>query len=185
MQHFADDIVSYEHDTPLQYVGRDQVQEVCRQGLDWAPVALTWDVPDMRVLIRGDIAVVWGLNHMTAGEADGTTTESWSRGTRVLQRRNGKWAMIHDGGRQTSTGRVGVSGLASSCPDRDAPTRTVALMQPRKPSLAFEVPQRMFREGRLGVVPVGPVGSGDVAQVGEGHLLDEGDTVGFLVRGFR
>ncbi|MET8838873.1 nuclear transport factor 2 family protein [Streptomyces rubiginosohelvolus] len=24
-----------------------------------------------------------------------TTTESWSRGTRVLQRQNGKWAMIH------------------------------------------------------------------------------------------
>ncbi|MEU3004702.1 nuclear transport factor 2 family protein [Streptomyces sp. NPDC007020] len=71
------------------------MREVCRQGLDWAPVALTWDVPDMRVLIRDDIAVVWGLNHMTAAEADGTTTESWSRGTRVLQRQNGKWAMIH------------------------------------------------------------------------------------------
>ncbi|RST16860.1 SgcJ/EcaC family oxidoreductase [Streptomyces sp. WAC04770] len=95
MQHIADDIVSYEHDTPLQYMGRDQVREVCRQGLEWAPGPVTWDVPDMRVLIRDDIAVVWGLNHMTAQEADSTTTESWSRGTRVLQRRNGEWTMIH------------------------------------------------------------------------------------------
>lgn len=95
MRHIADDIVSYEHDAPLQYVGREQVREVCRQGLEWAPGTVTWDVPDMRVLIRDDIAVVWGLNHMTAGEADGTTAESWSRGTRVLQRRNGEWAMIH------------------------------------------------------------------------------------------
>ncbi|MEU7343693.1 nuclear transport factor 2 family protein [Streptomyces bacillaris] len=95
MQHIADGIVSYEHDTPLQYVGRDQVREVCRQGLDWAPGPVTWDVPDMRVLIRDDIAVLWGLNHMTAGEADGTTTVSWSRGTRVLQRRNGEWTMVH------------------------------------------------------------------------------------------
>lgn len=95
MRHIADDILSYEHDAPLQYVGREQVREVCRQGLEWAPGTVTWDVPDMRVLIRDDIAVVWGLNHMTAGEADGTTAESWSRGTRVLQRRNGEWAMIH------------------------------------------------------------------------------------------
>ncbi|MEU6942592.1 nuclear transport factor 2 family protein [Streptomyces bacillaris] len=49
MQHIADDIVSYEHDTPLQYMGRDQVREVCRQGLEWAPGPVTWDVPDMSV----------------------------------------------------------------------------------------------------------------------------------------
>ncbi|MFB8749090.1 nuclear transport factor 2 family protein [Streptomyces parvulus] len=95
MRYIADDIVAYEHDAPLQHVGRGQVREVCRQGLDWAEGPVTWDVPDMRVLIRDDLAVVWGLNRMTAQAADGSVEESWSRGTRVLQRRDGAWVMIH------------------------------------------------------------------------------------------
>lgn len=44
MAHIAEDIVSYEHDTPLQYLGRDQVREVCRAGLDSASGEVTWDV---------------------------------------------------------------------------------------------------------------------------------------------
>lgn len=50
-------------------------------------------------------------------------------------------------------------------------------------SLGFEVSQRVVREDRLGVVPVCVVDSGDVTQVGEGGLLDEGDTGGVLVGG--
>ncbi|MBI0380561.1 nuclear transport factor 2 family protein [Streptomyces albiflaviniger] len=95
MAHIAEDIVSYEHDTPLQYLGRDQVREVCRAGLDSAPGEVTWDVPEMEVLIRDDLAVVWGLNHMTSETGDGTTEDTWSRGTRVFQRRGGHWQMIH------------------------------------------------------------------------------------------
>lgn len=53
-------------------------------------------------------------------------------------------------------------------------------------SLEFEVSQRVAaRENRQGVSPVGEVDAGDVAQVGEGDLLDEGDTVGVLVGGLR
>ncbi|MFJ9582337.1 YybH family protein [Streptomyces acidicola] len=95
MAHIAEDIVSYEHDAPLQYIGRDQVREVCRAGADSAPGGVTWDVPEMKVLIRDDLAVVWGLNHMTGEMDDGTTGSTWSRGTRVLQRRGGEWQMIH------------------------------------------------------------------------------------------
>ncbi|GGZ95851.1 hypothetical protein GCM10010344_75080 [Streptomyces bluensis] len=95
MAHIAEDIVSYEHDAPLQYIGRDRVREVCRAGLDSAPGAVTWDVPELKVLIRDDLAVVWGLNHMTGETDDGTTDGTWSRGTRVFQRRGGEWHMIH------------------------------------------------------------------------------------------
>lgn len=66
MAHIADDIVSYEHEAPLQYHGVDAVREVCGRGLDWTGGAVGWDVPDMTVLIRDDLAVVWGLNRMQA-----------------------------------------------------------------------------------------------------------------------
>ncbi|WP_317259554.1 MULTISPECIES: YybH family protein [Streptomyces] len=95
MAHIAEDIVSYEHDTPLRYLGRHRVREVCRAGLDSAPGEVTWDVPEMEVLIRDDLAVVWGLNHMIGEMDDGTTEATWSRGTRVFQRRGGMWQMIH------------------------------------------------------------------------------------------
>lgn len=96
MSVIADDVVSYEHDQPLQYVGRHGVQEVCKAGLDAAGDGIvTWDVPDLRILVSGDIAVAWGLNHVQVTPTDGRVIDSWSRGTRVFQRRRGAWLMIH------------------------------------------------------------------------------------------
>lgn len=95
MAHIADDVVSYEHDAPLQYLGVDTVREVCRYGLDAASGAVHWEVPDLTILARDDLAVVWGLNRMRAEQRDGTLMEIWSRGTRVFQRVDGCWSMIH------------------------------------------------------------------------------------------
>jgi uncharacterized protein (TIGR02246 family) len=95
MSHIAEDVVSYEHDEPLQYVGRSAVREVCKRGLEASSGAVGFDVPELKVLVRGDIAVVWGLNRMTAEDPAGRIVESWSRGTRVFQNRDGEWAMIH------------------------------------------------------------------------------------------
>jgi ketosteroid isomerase-like protein len=90
MADIADDIVSYEHQTPLEYVGVDAVRESCRQGLETTDGEITFTVPDLTVRVGGDLAVAWGLNRMTH---DGT--ESWSRGTRVFERRGGRWVMTH------------------------------------------------------------------------------------------
>ena len=90
MADIADDVVSYEHQAPLQYVGVDPVRESCRRGLEATDGAVTFTVPDLTVRVDGDLAVAWGLNRMTLDGA-----ESWSRGTRVFARRNGRWQMIH------------------------------------------------------------------------------------------
>jgi ketosteroid isomerase-like protein len=49
-----------------------------------------WDVPDLQVIVRGDLAITCGLNHM-----HGSGIELWSRGTRVFQKIDGGWQMIH------------------------------------------------------------------------------------------
>ena len=90
MADIADDVVSYEHQAPLQYVGVDAVRESCRQGLEATDGTVTFTVPDLTVRVAGDLAVAWGLNRTTL---DGT--ENWSRGTRVFARRDGRWQMIH------------------------------------------------------------------------------------------
>jgi uncharacterized protein (TIGR02246 family) len=93
MAPIAEDVVSYEHDQPLQYVGVQAVREVCKAGLDASgDGTVTWNVPDLKILVDGDLAVAWGLNHV---RVSAQATETWSRGTRIFQRRNGAWLMIH------------------------------------------------------------------------------------------
>lgn len=95
MSHIAADVISYEHEAPLEYLGADQVREMCRTGLEQTTGTVTWTVPDLTVIARDDLAVAWGLNHMTAQEPDGATMEEWSRGTRIFRRQHGEWVMIH------------------------------------------------------------------------------------------
>lgn len=91
MEHVAPDIVSYEHAGPLQYVGIGDVREVCRRGLDESsPTRIDFDIPDLTLRASGDLAVAWGLDRIVT---DGV--EVRSRGTRVFQRRDGDWQMIH------------------------------------------------------------------------------------------
>jgi ketosteroid isomerase-like protein len=90
MDHIAPDIVSYEHAGPLQYTGIDAVREVCRHGLESSPGQIDFDTPDLTVRVTGDLAVTWGMNRILA---DGV--EFRSRGTRVCERRNAQWQMVH------------------------------------------------------------------------------------------
>lgn len=95
MTPIAESVVSYEHEQPLEYAGRESVREVCAAGLNSAEGAVTWTVPDLEVVVRDDLAVAWGLNRMTAERPDGGVAESWSRGTRVFRRTDRGWELIH------------------------------------------------------------------------------------------
>lgn len=95
MAKIAADAVSDEHENPLVYVGSDAIRQVCQRGFEAAKGTFRWDIPDLQVIVRDDIAVTWGLNHMQAQEPGKEKTESWSRGTRVFQKVDGTWKMIH------------------------------------------------------------------------------------------
>ncbi|GAB3319793.1 nuclear transport factor 2 family protein [Larkinella ripae] len=95
MAHIAENVVSYEHDTPLQYVGIDAVRAVCQHGFDLSDGDIQWDIPDLQIVVRDDIAISWGLNHMQVQQPDGTKIDGYSRGTRIFQKLAGQWQMIH------------------------------------------------------------------------------------------
>lgn len=95
MEPIAADVVSYEHGTPQAYHGIDAVREVCAAGFEYQEGDFRWDVPDLQVLVSGDLAVTWGLNRMHTLLPDGSVRDMWSRGTRVFQRRDGRWQMTH------------------------------------------------------------------------------------------
>lgn len=87
----ADDVVSYEMAGEMAYVGIDEVREVCREGLEVSPGPVDWVIPDLRVAVGGDLAVSWGIDHLTP--AGGETVRS--RGTRVFRRTPDGWRMVH------------------------------------------------------------------------------------------
>ena len=95
MTKIDDDVVSYEHDAPLQYHGAAAVREVCRRGFEAMAGEFSWDIPDLQIIVRDDIAVTWGLNRMRAKQPGQDEFESWSRGTRIFQRKANGWKLIH------------------------------------------------------------------------------------------
>lgn len=105
----ATDVVSYEHQTPLQYVGVDAVRQVCQAGLDAGP-EVRWTVPDLQLLVRDDLAVGWGLNRIEVQTPDGSPVVSWSRGTRIFRKTTGSWQLIHQ---QVSYPRDPLTGQAA------------------------------------------------------------------------
>ena len=95
MTKFSDDVVSYEPEVPLVHDGTDDLREALRRDFDQVDGGFRWDVPDLRVVVRDDIAVTWGLNRTRHEGPDGETVESWSRGTRVFRRAGDRWQIIH------------------------------------------------------------------------------------------
>jgi ketosteroid isomerase-like protein/uncharacterized protein YndB with AHSA1/START domain len=95
MRPIAPDVHAYEHEAPLQYQGQAALRETCRQGFEKAQGDFTWDIPDLQILVRGDLAVTWGLNRMRAQVPGQPVHESWSRGTRVFRKLHGQWKLVH------------------------------------------------------------------------------------------
>lgn len=95
MEPISEDIVSYEHSAPLQYTDVEGLREECRRGFESQPDDFEWTVPDLRVIVRDDVAVTWGLNRMAGRDPGGTDVVMWSRGTRIFRRVDGAWKMIH------------------------------------------------------------------------------------------
>jgi uncharacterized protein (TIGR02246 family) len=96
MERIADDVVSYEHGTRLEYAGRENVREVCKAGLEAGGGAdVHWTIPELTVIARDDLAVSWGLDHITGTSPEGVPFDDWSRGTRVFRRGEHGWQMVH------------------------------------------------------------------------------------------
>lgn len=76
--------------------GVEAVREVCERGLDASPdTVVGLDVPGLKILARDGLAVAWGLDHVRVEHPGGRSTDTWSRGTRVFERRDGGWVMVH------------------------------------------------------------------------------------------
>jgi uncharacterized protein (TIGR02246 family) len=93
---FAPDIVSFDIQPPLRHLGADTKLANWEQVFQVFEVPLEYDVRDLTVLVDGDLAVVYSLNHMNATMAPGGKIDYWLRWTSAWQKRDGEWMIVHD-----------------------------------------------------------------------------------------
>ena len=92
----ADDAVAFDLAPPLR-IGPEAMHDPA--GLEqWFA---TWKGPivsepqDQTIVVGGDVAYAYGLQHMTGTKTDGEKVDLWFRATACLRRRGGRWRITH------------------------------------------------------------------------------------------
>ncbi|HEY3557243.1 MAG TPA: nuclear transport factor 2 family protein [Kribbella sp.] len=93
---FAPDIVSFDIQPPLRHPGAATKQASWEMVFEAFALPLEYEVLDPTVLVDGDLAVVYSLNHMNATMNAGPKIDYWLRATSTWQRIDGEWMIVHD-----------------------------------------------------------------------------------------
>ena len=93
VKHFAEDVVSYDLDPPLQHLGPNRA--AMQAWFDTWDGPIAWAMTDTHVEIDGDLACARGLGHMTGIKKGGEKADVWVRVTVVLRRFGGTWKITH------------------------------------------------------------------------------------------
>jgi ketosteroid isomerase-like protein len=97
VDHMSPSVVTFDLPPPLQSRGDFARNADALEGwfATWRDGVKT-TLEDPKVLIDGDLAVVFGLSRMVGTKTDGTVVNSLNRRTVVLQREAGTWRIVHD-----------------------------------------------------------------------------------------
>ena len=82
LKHFAEDVVSYDLDPPLQHIGQNRA--AMQAWFDTWDGPISWAMSDTHLEIAGDLAVARGLGHMTGTKKDRAKSDVWVRITVIL-----------------------------------------------------------------------------------------------------
>src|SRR5690242_6710824 len=78
---FAPNVVSFDIQPPLRHLGADKKMANWEEVFQAFQVPMEYDVRDLTVLVDGDLAVVYSLNHMNAAMTTGGKIDYWLRWT--------------------------------------------------------------------------------------------------------
>jgi ketosteroid isomerase-like protein len=93
---YAQDVVSFDVEPPLQHVG---VEAKMR---NWAKVFVVfekveYELRDLTVTAGEDIAFAHGFGRLSGTLANGASTDGmWVRGTFCFRKLDGEWLVVHD-----------------------------------------------------------------------------------------
>ncbi|TCC25280.1 YybH family protein [Kribbella speibonae] len=93
---FAPGVVSFDIEPPLRHLGAEKKWANWERVFEVFELPLDYEVRDLTVLVDGDLAVVYSLNHMNAALKVGPKIDYWLRWTSAWQKMDGQWLIVHD-----------------------------------------------------------------------------------------
>jgi ketosteroid isomerase-like protein len=92
---FAPNLVSFDIEPPLRHLGAET------KWNNWIKVftfyrELDYEVRDLTVLVSGDLAVAYAVNHISGTLQTGDRNDYWVRWTACFRKLDGTWLIVHD-----------------------------------------------------------------------------------------
>jgi len=96
MSNYADDVVSFDVEPPLQHVGAAAKRKNWTRVFSMYQRPLHYEVRDLAVAVNDDLAFGHGLVRIGGTSQDGNRTERWLRSTTCFRKVGGNWLIVHD-----------------------------------------------------------------------------------------
>jgi len=77
-------------------VGRDAYRKPWEETFAAFEGPIVFEIRDLNIVIRDDIAFSYSLNRMRGTRKDGQKSDYWLRWTACYQKIDGKWRIVHD-----------------------------------------------------------------------------------------
>lgn len=92
------DIVCYDLLEPLQYRGVEGVRQRAQEWFDGFEGPMGYEIIGLEIVAAFDVAFSYGIHHVTGTTTDGQKIDMHWRSTRVFQRLEDKWKIMHEHG---------------------------------------------------------------------------------------
>ena len=96
MSFYAPNVVSFDVGPPLWYTGADHKRRAWEEMFAAYAGPISYEVNELSITARGDLAFVHSLNHVKGALASGHPSDLWVRWTGCFQPMNGTWLIVHD-----------------------------------------------------------------------------------------
>jgi ketosteroid isomerase-like protein len=93
---FAPGLVSFDIEPPLRHLGAEKKWANWERVFEVFELPLEYEVRDLTVLVDGELAVVYAVNHMNAALHGAGKIDYWLRWTAAWQKIDGQWLIVHD-----------------------------------------------------------------------------------------
>ena len=96
MSMYSPEVVAYDFVPPLQYVGKDAYRKDYEEFVAQFDGPVDVEFRDMKIVVGGDVAYIYALEHFTGKMKNGQNLDLWGRCTSGFRKINGKWLDTHD-----------------------------------------------------------------------------------------
>lgn len=93
---FAQDIVSFDIEPPLQHVGAEAKWKNWRGVFTAYQPPLGYEIRDLTITVGDDVAFGHSLNRISGTLKSGTRIDYWVRWTACFRKIDGNWLIVHD-----------------------------------------------------------------------------------------